>query len=77
MRERRALSRAQALALPGPGGDGDGERAAGPGWRHACHVLLHAPLPPGAAPPGQAVLVRAGPGAGAAAGAGPGTGGRG
>uniref|UniRef100_A0A8C8AHU7 U8 snoRNA-decapping enzyme n=1 Tax=Otus sunia TaxID=257818 RepID=A0A8C8AHU7_9STRI len=34
------LSRAAALAL-----GGTGQRRGAPGWRHACHVLLYAPLP--------------------------------
>ncbi|XP_072705132.1 U8 snoRNA-decapping enzyme-like isoform X2 [Ciconia boyciana] len=49
------LSRAAALAL---GRNGTGKRATGPGWRHACHVLLYAPLPAGSPPPGYAVLLR-------------------
>ncbi|XP_031950829.1 U8 snoRNA-decapping enzyme-like isoform X1 [Corvus moneduloides] len=53
------LSRAEALGL---GRDRSGAGAAvpepGTGWRHACHVLLHAPLPAGAPPPGHAVLMQ-------------------
>ncbi|XP_071657299.1 U8 snoRNA-decapping enzyme-like [Patagioenas fasciata] len=47
------LSREAALAL-----GTTGDRAAGPGWRHACHVLLYAPLPAGSPPPGYAVLMQ-------------------
>ncbi|KAK2510803.1 hypothetical protein Q9966_016804 [Columba livia] len=47
------LSREAALAL-----GATGDRAAGPGWRHACHVLLYAPLPAGSPPPGYAVLMQ-------------------
>ncbi|XP_075580869.1 U8 snoRNA-decapping enzyme-like [Pelecanus crispus] len=55
MWEQPPLSRAAALAL---GRNGSGARAAGPGWRHACHVLLYAPLPAGSPPPGYAVLMQ-------------------
>ncbi|XP_074990913.1 U8 snoRNA-decapping enzyme-like [Calonectris borealis] len=51
--EQLPLSRAEALAL-----ERSGKRAAGPGWRHACHVLLYAPLPAGSPPPGYAVLMQ-------------------
>ncbi|KAM6307716.1 LOW QUALITY PROTEIN: U8 snoRNA-decapping enzyme-like [Podargus strigoides] len=50
-RPRQALSRAAALAL---GRTGSGR----PGWLHACHVLLYAPLPPGSPEPGYAVLMQ-------------------
>ncbi|XP_054664628.1 U8 snoRNA-decapping enzyme-like [Grus americana] len=49
------LNREAALAL---GRTGTGTRAAEPGWRHACHVLLYAPLPAGSPPPGYAVLMQ-------------------
>ncbi|XP_039428455.1 uncharacterized protein LOC120412188 isoform X2 [Corvus cornix cornix] len=53
------LSRAEALGL-GRDRSGAGAAVPGPGtgWRHACHVLLHAPLPAGAPPPGHAVLMQ-------------------
>ncbi|XP_064295743.1 U8 snoRNA-decapping enzyme-like [Phalacrocorax carbo] len=50
-----ALSRAEALSL---GRAGTGYGAAGRGWRHACHVLLYAPLPAASPPPGYAVLMQ-------------------
>ncbi|XP_052635220.1 LOW QUALITY PROTEIN: U8 snoRNA-decapping enzyme-like [Harpia harpyja] len=53
--EQAPLSRAEALAL---GRNGTGNRAAGAGWRHACHVMLYAPLPTGSPPPGYAVLMQ-------------------
>ncbi|KAM9250197.1 U8 snoRNA-decapping enzyme-like [Cariama cristata] len=53
--EQPFLNRAAALALDR---NGTGNRAAGGGWRHACHVLLYAQLPPGSPPPGYAVLMQ-------------------
>ncbi|XP_037267436.1 U8 snoRNA-decapping enzyme-like [Falco rusticolus] len=50
-----ALSRAEALGLHR---NAAGNRAGEPGWRHACHVLLYAPLPAGSPPPGYAVLMQ-------------------
>ncbi|XP_074427836.1 U8 snoRNA-decapping enzyme-like [Larus michahellis] len=52
--ERPPLNRAAALAL-GRTGTATGS---GTGWRHACHVLLYAPLPAGHPPPGYAVLMQ-------------------
>ena len=58
------LSRAEALALPSGRGDrnrpGKRSKAAGPLWRHACHILLYAPLPAAGPEPRFAILVRTG-----------------
>lgn len=58
------LSRAEALALSSGRGDrnrpGERSKAAGPRWRHACHILLYAPLPDAGPEPRFAILVRTG-----------------
>ncbi|XP_015706435.1 U8 snoRNA-decapping enzyme-like isoform X2 [Coturnix japonica] len=54
------LSRSEALSLSSGTGNrnraGKRNKAAGPRWRHACHVLLYAPLPTGSPQPPFAIL---------------------